>query len=428
MQKSSFAESSFFGTRRSSLPRSASLFLIFLFSVGVISPFATAATSASRTAVQTPANNGASVCSPAQSKAFDSIDKNSATSSAQNSEAYYTSQLSAGESAKYYSSFAIEHWTTSTCAVSLIGYNVVFSVTNSSGFVGYLVVSEYPTTLTPTGSEMQIGNPSHGSCNAPCNQIWAGYEPFGSGLILQADSDFNQATPSYPPGGCNLHTTCLMATWVGLEDQVQASDFNLAQDGTDAQCVGSGCTPTYQAWYQMLAYNNGNSAIICTSSTGGKVTIHGGDNIYAATTNEAAYGSGYSASLYDFDIADSTTNTSCYSGGNSYSAMQAPDYGNFIVENPNSCVYAQGCATLPKFGSETFSNAQFYDSSAGYTTLYSAYSHGYYSKDIMQNAPNNNGVCGTYITNVATGSVSSSNTFSTTWQTSQYTPFLLTYC
>lgn len=385
------------------------------------------------------ANAGASVCLSEQRDAFNSINKGVAILNAENSSAYYSSQISTGEVARYSSSFAIEHWN-SSCGVTLIGFNVVFAVDNATGFVEYLVVSENPTSLTPTGVEVQKTHAVAQSCvGNPCSSLnWDGYEAFGANLIYQVYADFTEATPSFPPSSdgnnCgNPLKVCVMGTWVGLEDTYGASDGNLAQDGTFAVCEGgSGCTPKYVAFYENLS--SGYQAVNCTSSTGGSVTISGGDTIYAATTNEAAYGPGYSNSLYDYDISDSNSSTSCYSGGNSYSQMTSPDLGVFIVENPQFgkyCTFLGGCgySALPEFNSVTFSNGEIYDSGAGYISLYSAYSSSYYYQDVMQNYAGTYPSCGsTPTTNINTGSVSSSNTFSSTWKSSQYTPYNDTGC
>ena len=178
-----------------------------------------------------------------------------------------------------------------------------------------------------------------------------------------------------------------MSTWVGLADESGAyPDAHLAQDGTTTTCVNSGCTPDYFAWYELLSTSGGSGAAVkCTSSNGGAVTISGGDTIFASATNEAQYyGSSYDDE-YEFYIDDSTSATSCYVSGQTYSSMTVPTYADFIVENPLYCnggttcycyyyPYAgTGCDSLDKFNTVPFSTAFLQGGSTyGYINQFSA--------------------------------------------------------
>ncbi len=328
----------------------------------------------------------------------------------------YSINITGFVGASYVSTFEIFSIVSpATCGISVQSVNVVFSLQNSSGFAGFLVVSENATTLFPVSSQLQLNPPKSSSSVSSGN--WAGYEVYNSAtrpIVQYVSSDFNQATPSYPSTGCADYYTCSMSTWVGLENSAGASNGNLAQDGTWAECVNSGCTPTYVAWYEMLP----GGAISCTGSN--SVDIRGGDSIYASTINEAFYGSGYSNTLYDFYILDANTGTGCITTGNSYSQMSKPTYGVFIEENNEVCG-AINCASLPQFGSITFTGAEI-GSSGQTVVIYTYTSAGYYVQDTMKNAPTNLFGCGTYITNVGVGSVSSSSSFTATWSSSQYTP------
>lgn len=84
-------------------------------------------------------------------------------------------------------------------------------------------------------------------------------------------------------------------------------------------------------------------------------------------------------------------------------------------------------ASLPKFGCVTFTSASLGYSYSDYG-IYQYTSQGDDVQNVMENAPGTSPNCGSYITNVATGGVSSSNAFTTTWQSSQYTPVYNSGC
>ncbi|MGH2637897.1 MAG: hypothetical protein ACRDF4_01205, partial [Rhabdochlamydiaceae bacterium] len=192
----------------------------------------------------------------------------------------------------------------------------------------------------------------------------------------------------------------------------------------------------YYAFYERSANASYGGVIQCTATTGGSVSISGGDDIFAEVINEAAYGSGYSNSLYDFYIYDSTSSTSCYSTGNSY-PFTNPTIGAFIVENGydcyNSILYGWQCASLAQFGSVTFSGPEIYTGST-YYTLRSLDLSGFDWWDLMQNHPGvaqalgGSGCTSSYVNNVDPGSVTLSNSFTATWYSSQYADFYQTGC
>ncbi len=366
-----------------------------------------------------------------------SISQNIAIQNAESSP-LYLDLITGSEVATYRTTFTINNWTDTTCAVTVQSMNVVFTVENSTALVGSLVVTENPVTLTPIASDIQSYDASASTCSSPCSSpIWAGYEAYGNSgatdTLYQAVSDFNQSTISYPSttGGCSDSNTCTLSEWVGLEDTSQASNGYLAQAGTYAICEGSGSPGCgtkldYYAFFETLG---GSGLTECTAANGGQVNISGGDSMYAAVTNEAGYGLGGSDMKYDFYIDDSTSSTSCDSTGNSYN-LPYPTMAAFIVENTETCGINLSCASLAQFGSATFSNPEVEDYTAStYPTLYSLDQSGYAWYDVMENYPASGSGCGgIYTTNVGVGSVWSPNYFTTTWFSSQYADWWQTGC
>jgi hypothetical protein len=318
------------------------------------------------------------------------------------------------------------------CDDSVSSVTVVFSIFNSSGFYGFLYVTENPQTLAVMGSVIRTNLPSFGgSCLDSSGEgcSWAGYQVYANSThtaeVTVASVDFEQPTPAYPSTGCNTvfsYPECVLSNWAGLEDTQQATDSHLAQAGTAGECIymNSQCSDNYSAWYETLP----TIAVFCTASNGGQVNIHGGDQMSTYTYNELTEGG--SDTSYDFDIADSTNGSYCYAGGVSYSSLTDPTIADYILENQIHCESSTGeCASLAEFSSSTFSGADLYNLSTSTTYgIYQFTSKGWDYSLTMWNAPYIAGrnKCGTATENVATGSVSSSSSFTETWKSSAYTP------
>ncbi|MGI0086717.1 MAG: G1 family glutamic endopeptidase [Nitrosotalea sp.] len=296
------------------------------------------------------------------------------------------------------------NWTfDSQCNTTLKNVNVVYFLHYANGTQKNLVVTLDPTLAKIVGFNEYVP-PRYSTTSYPPN--WAGYEFQGnSGAtnpVYEADNSWTQTTVSVPyTGGCVSPQTCDLATWSGLEDELGAyPDQNLAQAGTDAvvDCIHSGCTYTYKAWYEFLP----NNPVICTG-----VNVHAGDSMTADVVNSNKPGSAYHIS-----VVDSTSSTSC-SMNYTYSAMTTPYYGDFIAER--SCL--SNCSgsnptysTLAKFTTFSQGGTIYYTGATQY--IDTPYSNGWYNQDIMTNSGN---------TNIYNGAVTPSSTFSETWHTSSGT-------
>lgn len=363
----------------------------------------------------------ATSCETAVAATYAALDLPLAISNAMNSQAY-AQWATSYRNTSYYSAFQIDKTIAPypACTEEVLSYNIVFALHNTTGvWAGYLVVTENQALLV-IGSQVQ----SQGITAQSYSENWAGYtvsaNSGATSAVYEAVSYFTQPTASYPPTGCANSNSCIVSTWVGLSDQSGAGNKHLAQDGTIATCVNSGCTPTYFAWYEMLPAN----WVQCTSSNGGSVSIRGGDSIWAWTTNEAQTGG--SSTLYDFYIYDYNSGTSCYVSGQSYTAMSSPTYGQFILENAE---YGSGSNydSLAKFSTSSFSGAGIGTGGGNEGSIYNYYPTGFDMENSNWNG--NNGHCvGNPIVNVYTGALSSGGAFTETWNSSLYTPVYITGC
>jgi hypothetical protein len=402
----------------------------------IVSAFGPAVASSSSSYSSQTAASSTGSCLPAVASDYARIVKSDAIANATASRGY--SNASARFSALSYNSiFQIGTVLGPQCDDSISSITVVFTIFNSSGFYGFLYVTENPLTLAVVGSIIRTNLPSFtASCAASSGDScsWAGYQVYANSghtaEVTVASVDFEQPAPSYPSTGCNTvfsYQECVLSNWAGLEDTNGASDGHLAQAGTAGECIysNSQCSVNYSAWYETIIPNSSsNSAVVCTASNGGQVNIHGGDQMSTYTYNEVTEGG--SDTSYDFDIADSTSGSYCYAGGVSYSYLTNPTIADFIFENQEQCQASTGeCASLAEFSSSTFTAADLYNLSTSTTYgIYQFTSKGWDYSPSMWNAPYNTGRlrCGTAVENVATGSVGSSSSFTETWKSSAYTP------
>lgn len=189
-------------------------------------------------------------------------------------------------------------------------------------------------------------------------------------------------------------------------------DGNLAQDGTNAECVNSGCSPSYSARYELLPSN----PVYCNG-----MPIHGGDSMWAQTMNQADGGG--NNQYYKFFINDYSTLWGCGTGYIQYSQMTTPHWADLIVEWPHFCGIFD-CSSLARFGTVTFSNAQYYCASGSHCSPQGQSGEVGLHGDIDTNFKLMINECGCQtggVLNVDTGLISSSHSFTETWLTSQNT-------
>ncbi len=122
-------------------------------------------------------------------------------------------QNAAAYSSVSYSSIFDERSFTTSCVVTWLDVNVVFALHNSSGFAGWLVVSESPDLSHVLGFNIQH-NGVAGSTRDSTN--WAGWEFYGKDIhgntapIYEAEADYSQPTPSNPDITCHNYYSCLV--------------------------------------------------------------------------------------------------------------------------------------------------------------------------------------------------------------------------
>jgi hypothetical protein len=312
---------------------------------------------------------------------------------------------------------------TSSCQEDIESYNVVFVLHNSTGsIVDSLVISE-SKNLSVLGSSVQPNR----VVNSPTtydNPRYAGYSasPSSRGTIHTYATyiEYNQSSAGYPGTGCNSGR-CYVSTWTGLADNGESTN-DIAQDGTTADCNGSGCTSKYFAWYETVG--TGGSYHNCTTTDGGYITISTGDDIYAYVLNN--YYNGGSDSTYTAFIEDlSNSDESCYVGDISFSAMTAPTWAEWITELPN---YPSNPGTQPlaTFGTVSFTDQAFENAStATNISPYAAYQLTGYSYLFYFESGTSCSypcVCDNFLQNIATSSMLSSGDFKNHFQTSSHTP------
>jgi hypothetical protein len=312
----------------------------------------------------------------------------------------------------------------STCQQQVESYNVVFVLFNSTGsLVANLVITE-SQNLSLLGSYVQPDRPT----NTYDSFNYAGYEVYYTGgstdYIYATWTDYTQPTPSYP-GNCSNGGTCEVNSWSGIgTGQYSSTSTSFAQAGTTSTCDQSGCTTgngeiTYFAWYEIYP----GVVQTCDSSHGGAVTINGGDTIYTTTQNNK-YGGG-SNTEYTFLVEDTNSNTSCYASNIADGGYATnPTYAYYMTEDPFGC---GGSCTLAKFGTVSFTSAGYDDYNLGSEVgIYTAVvTNGDYVVDQMYNGVCPSGTCTpsnciSPTQDIGAGTVSSSNAFTNTWDSSTY--------
>lgn len=345
-------------------------------------------------------------CSSAILAKSSAIDVQSAINLAESSNTY-SGMTGSGLLVTY--SNLMNQWSYDTnCNVLLTNVNVVFKLSNSTGFVGWLVITETPSISQIVSSNTQYTAKMHAGSTGP-SANWAGWEfqgnSGGTATIYESEIDYTEPTPTTPPTGCANYHTCDVAVWAGLEDTEGATNSHLAQDGSwdKIQCNPS-CVTTYRAFYETLGTGGSGGPQFCTIS--GQT---GGDSMHVTVTNEAANGG--SNTKYDYLVNDNTRLKSCSWTGLSYSSMTTPKWSVHILEWPTDCGIVD-CSSLAEFSSITI-----YGSILIGGVLYGVhypYSNGwYFHDDPMENYCNN-----VLTTDVSTGSVNSNSGWTATWSSS----------
>jgi len=196
-------------------------------------------------------------------------------------------------------------------------YQAVF--TNS---VGHATTAAATLTVTTNSSPP----PTEQSSN------WSGYADTGA--------TFSAVTGTWrvPTVTCTNNENAYSAQWIGIDGD---SSNTVEQDGTEADCLGG--SPSYDAWYEMYGDNAVNSGYEVELSPS-QYPVSPGDTMSASVS--------VVGSTWTLSISDGWT----YSISISYSGA-AKSSAEWIVERPEICSNTCSLASLPNFGSVTFSNA-----------------------------------------------------------------------
>lgn len=377
-------------------------FVLVLFTLIISSSLAASAYSLETSTISATLQAASQDCSAAILTDARTLSTEKAVAMAQSSEQYQ--KAIAGNDAVIFNSL-MDTWSYDlSCNISLTNVGVVFGLRNSTGFIGWLVITEsYDLSSVVSTSLQENPNSTYGS-SVP-GMHWAGWEFYGNSggtaTIYESEVDYTEPTPSTPPGGCANYHTCDVAVWAGLENSEGASNNILAQTGTNAQIqCNPSCVTTHQAWYEQLTA----APVYCTSFTG----IASGDSMHVTVTNEAANGG--SNTKYDYLVNDNTQLKACSWTGVTYSSLSDPTLSAHIVEWPNICGPID-CSTLAEFPQNTIYGSMLI---GGVTYgVHYAYSNGwYYHVDPMENYCSSNS---STVVNVRTSTVNSNSGWTATW-------------
>jgi hypothetical protein len=342
-------------------------------------------------AASSPSSNPVSLIEANINSVADSLNTAQAISLAESTQQYQT------YSQNYtlaFNSIANTWATYSSGDVNLRTVNPVFSFTNSSGFQGYLVVTENPALTAVTQVTTQTSNTKMTSYTN-----WSGYTILGnSGAtnpVYEAYANWYVPAASQPYSNACLLTHCDFAIWPGLT-ATQNGNSGIVQAGTDSGLYCTiGCSYYYYGWYEFYP----SASVTCPS-----FPVSAGDLVDTTVLNAAEYGG--SSTVYDLYVYDSSSGLTCSVTNHSYTSFTTPYYAQYIGERPS---IGGSLARLPDFTTTTMTGDIYYSST--YTGISTPYGNGWYYQNLMQNSG---------YTNITPGSISSS-AFSLPWSTSSGT-------
>jgi hypothetical protein len=308
-------------------------------------------------------------------------------------------------SVTYGSTFNIWNLDKTNCTAEWHTVNVVFFIEDNQGRDAQNLVFTMDPGLTKISAVDE-----YAATYQTNSQNWAGYEFSANAgnttTITSTYASFSVPSVSEPSGIiCYEHTTsplseeCDMSTWTGLENAWGVTqNGHLVQTGTESivNCNSSGnsCSNSYDLWYEALP----NAEVPCTG-----VTVSHGDSMSVQITQESAHHSNY-----DISDTDGTTSKMCTATISGY-VMSNPTISSFIDERPYDNTN-KAYLHLPQFSSNSISGDITYSGSPN--SIYTPYSSGYYVAYTMVNG-------GT--TNISTGAVGTSGSFTETWSSSAHT-------
>jgi hypothetical protein len=197
-----------------------------------------------------------------------------------------------------------------TCMPAVQSIDVVFAVSGSSPPVQFVIL-ENPQASSVIGTTLHPALPnSRPSTPDAATATWSGWDAATSGGPV---GSWTLPTASAPTGGCGTNNVCYLYIWIGQTAQL-GGGTGISQAGS-ADVVQAGVA-SYWDWYEFFYPA---SIIQCR-------TISPGDTMKAFSS--------YSAGTYSLTSWDMTTGTGCTSSHSM--SMGAPNYADFIAENPTS--------------------------------------------------------------------------------------------
>jgi hypothetical protein len=245
-------------------------------------------------------------------------------------------------------------------------------------------------TLHPGGPLIHPSSATHSDATTTTtiSLNWSGYAVTGKKPYNYVTSTFVQPTVTCP-GVADQDTS----NWVGLDGY---NDQTVEQDGTAAWCGGpNDTTPKYEAWYEMVPAKSVNV-----------FAVHPGDIIQATVS--------YSDSAADFTLTVSDLSTGKSATDTATCASCARASAEWIIERPAGCNASfTKCFlfALADFGTTTM-NDNLAGLDHGTWRGIESFTNNY---PIFMVAPLKSGG---FITLDTVGPVSSSNSFTATWDRS----------
>lgn len=204
------------------------------------------------------------------------------------------------------------------------------------------VAQHYSGYVGPARGQHKVTKPgAAGTANGSFTSTnWDGWVDTNSSSSNTSTFNKVSATWVQPAVTCN-GSPSIGSSWVGFDGWVSGST-SVEQGGSDAECLGT-TTPSYFLWWEMFPFNASQDV----------VQINAGDTIHGSVTFDTA------KSVFNIVITDQTLNR----GLTESIACQADMNGcprssaEVISEDTGGGRNVDGLFLLPKYGTETYTNA-----------------------------------------------------------------------
>lgn len=251
--------------------------------------------------------------------------------------------------------------------------NVVFMLTNRTGYAGNLVVTESIDYSRITQVAIQKGGLTFGNTNVLSGR-WAGYEFWGSATPNVEPMRESWAQWQIPPanapwwGACWNPYACAVSAWVGLsagtgglggaQQSCQSPPGCIVQAGTfgDISCSFFQCIGAQWTWYEFLPAQ----PVYCRNNH------NAGDWVWAEAYSH--YLGGGDPNSYTVNVYDNNGGCSSTQQRND---MGTAYYSQFVVETPHNGFFNM----LASFGSVNFGGGTLFYS-GNYRSVLTPYSNG----------------------------------------------------